>query len=201
MYQGSGQANSIDAQLYGIRPALLADGPALQKIFLASLAAEGYTVLHEHQTAFVPVGFTGSIVISESHMRYRARQRDSIREALSFLGPTLAHTVMEALMPIIDPEERRLFNYHTYEEEDHTLDVNLNTCRGPDAGWLTMAHVVRAAEPEYLFVRSASVPLRRGAIPQHGRYDFVFEGTLQEFLNKIVDKIEANRRLLEERVA
>ena len=77
------------------------------------------------------------------------------------------------------------FNWHTYFEFERRIDLFLNTCRGPGAGWVTIADVVNHIEPAEVYARSARIE------PQVRGYDFVFpRGPTKDFLSSIDTKVQ-----------
>ncbi|MBW2996964.1 S-adenosylmethionine decarboxylase [Candidatus Woesearchaeota archaeon] len=77
------------------------------------------------------------------------------------------------------------FNWHTYFEFERRIDLFLNTCRGPEAGWATIADVVNSIKPAEVYARSARIE------PQVKGYDFVFpKGPADDFISYIDLKVQ-----------
>ena len=77
------------------------------------------------------------------------------------------------------------FNWHTYFEFERRIDLFLNTCRGPDAGWMTIADIVESIRPAEVYARSASI--------DHSVRDYAFvfpRGPANDFISYIDVKVK-----------
>jgi S-adenosylmethionine/arginine decarboxylase-like enzyme len=167
------EANSIEVVCCGVKESLFDSGEVLHDIVLSALLAESYSVEHQKQVAFEGSefqgryyqGWSGTVVISESHMNYRLREMRSEYRSRGWIPASVSKYLLELMLKIDSKrkprpvDEHDFLNYHTYAEFDRTVNFNLNTCRGPDAGWVTVDHIVRSVEPRVVLVDSRAVPL------------------------------------------
>jgi S-adenosylmethionine/arginine decarboxylase-like enzyme len=80
--------------------------------------------------------------------------------------------------------------FHTYEERG-SIETTVNTCRGPNAGWITVSTMVREIAPsDGVYAHIGIVPIERAAREEAAASIMVLDcPTSGEFLHKIEDKV------------
>ncbi|MBW2972326.1 S-adenosylmethionine decarboxylase [Candidatus Woesearchaeota archaeon] len=80
--------------------------------------------------------------------------------------------------------------FHTYEENS-SIEITVNTCRGPNAGWVTVATLVEELEPqEGVYAVSTNVPIERSKRVAARESNSIIEvETPEEFLQVIDDRV------------
>jgi S-adenosylmethionine decarboxylase len=99
--------NHILADLYGIDPALLRDGPALERLLRRAAVDAGARVLSSHFHSFgEQAGITGVVLLAESHISIHTWPECAMAVADIFMcGASNAEAALEMLLRELVPAD------------------------------------------------------------------------------------------------
>jgi len=80
--------------------------------------------------------------------------------------------------------------FHTYEEKE-SLEVTVNTCRGPKSGWIAVARIVEEIAPERgVYAVSGIVPIGESSVSHaENSIEVIRSASSDEFLSEIELKV------------
>ena len=88
--------------------------------------------------------------------------------------------------------------YHTYLEHE-SIELALDTCRGPDAGWVTMDYAIRQMMPKSVFVRGGITPIIKNSVDSGMDSSYAMHSDTDDFLRGIEGFVKKSYECMERR--